>query len=56
MKAPLLGLRFQNLPMEAELLEALRRILSSGQFIQGPEVGQFESAAAVITDFLESSA
>jgi dTDP-4-amino-4,6-dideoxygalactose transaminase len=48
MKVPLLDLRLQNLPMEAELLEAFRRVLTSGQFILGPEVEQFESAAAAV--------
>jgi dTDP-4-amino-4,6-dideoxygalactose transaminase len=48
MKVPLLDLRRQNLPMEAELLDAFRRVLTSGQFIQGPEVEQFESAAAAV--------
>jgi dTDP-4-amino-4,6-dideoxygalactose transaminase len=43
-----LDLRLQNLPMEAELLEAFRRVLTSGQFILGPEVEQFESAAAAV--------
>jgi dTDP-4-amino-4,6-dideoxygalactose transaminase len=48
MKVPLLDLRRQNLPLEAELLDAFRRVLNSGQFIQGPEVEQFESAAAAV--------
>jgi dTDP-4-amino-4,6-dideoxygalactose transaminase len=48
MKVPLLDLRRQNLPMEAELLDAFRRVLTSGQFILGPEVEQFESAAAAV--------
>jgi dTDP-4-amino-4,6-dideoxygalactose transaminase len=48
MKVPLLDLRLQNLPMEAELLDAFRRVLTSGQFILGPEVEQFESAAAAV--------
>ena len=48
MKVPLLDLRLQNLPMEAELLEAFRRVLTTGQFILGPEVEQFESAAAAV--------
>jgi dTDP-4-amino-4,6-dideoxygalactose transaminase len=43
-----LDLRRQNLPIEAELLDAFRRVLTSGQFIQGPEVEQFESAAAAV--------
>jgi dTDP-4-amino-4,6-dideoxygalactose transaminase len=48
MRVPLLDLRRQNLPMEAELLDAFRRVLTSGQFILGPEVEQFESAAAAV--------
>jgi dTDP-4-amino-4,6-dideoxygalactose transaminase len=48
MKVPLLDLRRQNLPMEAELLEAFRGVLTSGQFILGPEVEQFENAAAAV--------
>ena len=48
MKVPLLDLRRQNLPMEAELLDAFRRVLASGQFILGPEVEQFESEAAAV--------
>jgi dTDP-4-amino-4,6-dideoxygalactose transaminase len=48
MKVPLLELRRQNLPMEAELLDAFRRVLTSGQFILGPEVEQFESEAAAV--------
>ena len=48
MKVPLLDLRRQNLPMEAELLEAFRRVLTSGQFILGSEVEQFENQAAAV--------
>ena len=48
MKVPLLDLRRQNLPMEAELLDAFRRVLTSGHFILGPEVEQFESEAAAV--------
>ena len=48
MKVPFLDLRGQNLPMEAELLDAFRRVLTSGQFILGPEVEQFETAAAAV--------
>jgi dTDP-4-amino-4,6-dideoxygalactose transaminase len=46
MKVPMLDTRRQNLPLENELLEAYRRVLHSGQFINGPEVERFESAAA----------
>jgi dTDP-4-amino-4,6-dideoxygalactose transaminase len=48
MKVPLLDLRRQNLPVEAELVEAFARVLKSGQFILGPEVERFESAAAAV--------
>ena len=48
MKVPLLDLRRQNLPVEATLIEAFERVLKSGQFILGPEVERFESAAAAI--------
>ena len=48
MKVPLLDLRRQNLPVEAALIEAFERVLKSGQFILGPEVERFESAAAAI--------
>jgi dTDP-4-amino-4,6-dideoxygalactose transaminase len=48
MKVPLLDLRRQNLPIEAELLDAFRRVLSSGQFILGPEVEHFEAEAAAV--------
>jgi dTDP-4-amino-4,6-dideoxygalactose transaminase len=48
MKVPLLDLRRQNLPMEAELLDAFRSVLTSGRFILGPEVEQFECAAAAV--------
>jgi dTDP-4-amino-4,6-dideoxygalactose transaminase len=46
MQVPLLDLRRQNLPLEAELAAAFRRVLHSGRFILGPEVEQFENAAA----------
>ena len=48
MNVPLLDVRRQNLPLEAELDEAFRRVLHSGRFILGPEVDRFESAAAEI--------
>jgi dTDP-4-amino-4,6-dideoxygalactose transaminase len=38
MKVPLLDLRRQNLPMEAELVEAFRRVLRSGQFGQAADM------------------
>ena len=48
MRVPLLDVRRQNLPLEAELTAAFARVLRSGQFILGPEVEQFETAAAAI--------
>jgi dTDP-4-amino-4,6-dideoxygalactose transaminase len=48
MRVPLLDLRRQNLPLEAELTAAFERVLRSGQFILGAEVEQFETAAAVV--------
>jgi len=46
MRVPLLDLQRQNLPLEAELLDAFRRVVRSGQFILGPEVERFEADAA----------
>jgi dTDP-4-amino-4,6-dideoxygalactose transaminase len=46
MQVPLLDLTRQNLPIEAELEAAFRRLLHSGQFILGEEVARFEEAAA----------
>lgn len=48
MKVPLLDVNRQNLPLEGELLESLRRVLHSGQYILGPEVTRFETAAAAL--------
>jgi dTDP-4-amino-4,6-dideoxygalactose transaminase len=48
MKVPLLDVRRENLPLEAELTAAFQRVLNSGQFILGREVEQFESAAAAV--------
>ena len=48
MRVPLLDVRRQNLPLEAELSAAFDRVLRSGQFILGPEVEQFETAAATV--------
>lgn len=46
MRVPLLDTCRQNEPVEAEFLEAFRRVLASGQFILGPEVERFEAATA----------
>jgi dTDP-4-amino-4,6-dideoxygalactose transaminase len=48
MNVPLLDVKRQNLPLEAELVEAFRRVLHSGRFILGPEVEHFEHAAAAV--------
>jgi dTDP-4-amino-4,6-dideoxygalactose transaminase len=48
MRVPLLDLRRQNLPLEDELLAALRRVVQSGQFILGAEVERFEANAAAM--------
>ena len=48
MNVPLLDVRRQNGPLEAELEAAFRRVLQSGRFILGPEVDGFECAAAAI--------
>src|SRR5271157_5851632 len=48
MTVPLLDVRRQNLPLEAELTEAFRRVLYSGRFILGPEVERFEHQAAAV--------
>src|SRR6185437_4498409 len=49
MNVPLLDVRRQNLPIEAELSEAFRRVLLSGHFIGGAEVEAFEAAAAAVS-------
>jgi dTDP-4-amino-4,6-dideoxygalactose transaminase len=49
MNVPLLDVRRQNLPLEAELAEAFHRVLQSGRYISGPEVERFEHAAAAVT-------
>jgi dTDP-4-amino-4,6-dideoxygalactose transaminase len=48
MTVPLLDVRRQNLPLEAELTEAFRRVLHAGHFIGGPEVERFEQDAAAV--------
>jgi len=48
MRVPLLDVRRQNQPLEAELAAAFERVLHSGQFILGAEVEQFEAAAAAV--------
>src|ERR1043166_1352946 len=46
MPVPLLDVNAQNLPLESELKAAFERVLSSGQFILGPEVDVFEKNIA----------
>src|SRR5579863_8350021 len=48
MTVPLLDATRQNLPLEAELTDAFRRVLHSGRYIGGPEVENFERQAAAI--------
>jgi dTDP-4-amino-4,6-dideoxygalactose transaminase len=48
MNVPLLDVQRQNLPLEAELTEAFRRVLHSGRFILGSEVERFEQQAAAV--------
>jgi dTDP-4-amino-4,6-dideoxygalactose transaminase len=47
-RVPLLDLQRQNMPLEAELLDAFRRVVRSGHFILGPEVERFEADAAAM--------
>src|SRR5262245_33205003 len=46
MRVPMLDLKRQNEPIQAELTSAFQRLLSSGQYILGAEVERFESAVA----------
>ncbi len=48
MRVPLLDVLRQNGPLKAELKDAFARVLSSGQYIQGPEVERFEEASATL--------
>ena len=43
MSVPLLDLKPQNLPLEAELTAAFLRVLRSGHYILGPELERFEA-------------
>lgn len=45
-KIPILDLKPQYQAIQSEIKTAVNRVLESGQFILGPEVGQFEAAAA----------
>jgi len=46
MAVPLLDLCAQNLPLESELRNAFDRVLASGHFIMGPDVGFLEAEIA----------
>jgi dTDP-4-amino-4,6-dideoxygalactose transaminase len=46
MTVPLLDVRRQNTPLEAELRAAAGRVIASGVYILGPEVERFEEACA----------
>ncbi|HTB62525.1 MAG TPA: DegT/DnrJ/EryC1/StrS family aminotransferase, partial [Opitutales bacterium] len=46
MSVPLLDLKRQNLPLEAELKAAFERVLHSGYYIFGPEHNAFEKECA----------
>lgn len=47
-KVPLLDVPKQNGPLEAELTDAFRRVLTSGMYIMGPEIEKFEAGAAAV--------
>ncbi len=46
MAVPLLDVNAQNLPLEADLEAAFRRVMRHGRFILGPEVDAFERSVA----------
>jgi len=48
MKVPLLDVRRQNAPLDAELSAAFQRVLASGQYILGGEVEDFERSIAAL--------
>ncbi|HEX3760812.1 MAG TPA: DegT/DnrJ/EryC1/StrS family aminotransferase, partial [Kofleriaceae bacterium] len=49
MSVPLVDLAAQHAPLRAEILEAVARVIDSGQFILGPEVERLEAALAALT-------
>ncbi len=49
MKLPFIDLKAQFKELEADIRGAIDAVLSHGQFIMGPEVGQMESALAELT-------
>ncbi len=49
MPVPLLDVNAQNHPLASELEAAFHRVLSSGQFIMGPDVAAFEQECATHT-------
>lgn len=48
MRVPLLDLKAHHAPLEAELLEALRRVALSGSYILGPENAALEAEASKV--------
>ena len=50
MSVPLLDVNAQNLPLEKELNEAFSRVLTSAQFIMGPDVIAFEQECAELLE------
>ena len=50
MSVPLLDVNAQNFPLESELQAAFTRVLQSGRFIMGPEIGIFERDIATMVD------
>jgi len=46
MRVPFVQLAPQNLALKDDLLEAFERVLASGRYLMGPEVGAFEAALA----------
>lgn len=51
---PYVDLAAQHRPQHKELLDAVDRVLSHGQFILGPEVEQFEAAVAALCGVREA--
>lgn len=49
MRIPLLDVNAQNLPLESAFQEAFQRVIRSGRFILGPEVGELEEKIAELT-------
>ena len=47
---PLLDLGAQNQPLRTEIMEAVGRVIDSGQFILGSEVERLEAAIARVCE------